>query len=261
MNMSIDSDRNGLAPPPIGRDMALFLDADGTLLEIAETPSAVVVSAETRRLLQGLLAAFGGAVAIVSGRPIADIDRIFRIPALPLAGLHGLEWRDGTGSFDAWRGLPSLKPLKDQIGRFAAPLDGVLVEDKGGTIAVHFRRVPSAAGKVQAFLADLTAGRDDLVLLNGKMVTEIKPAGIDKGHAIQRFMAAPPFVGRRPVFAGDDVTDERGFAVVNGLGGLSVRVGNNADTAARYRLPDVSALHRWLRVGAEPADAENRRRG
>jgi len=252
--MSIDSDRNGLAPPVIGRDSALFLDADGTLLEIAETPTAVVCPVATQRLLQDLFAALDGAVAIVSGRPITDIDRIFGLPALPVAGLHGLEWRNATGVVDASRDLPPMTSLKDRIACFAGLRQGVTVEDKGGTIAVHFRQEPSAADEVQGFLAGLVTDRDDLELLSGKMVVELKPSGIDKGHAIERFMSAAPFADRRPVFAGDDVTDETGFAVVNRLGGLSIHVGDGAGTAARYRLEAVPALHRWLRDSLESLD-------
>ena len=259
--MSIDRSRIDQPPPAIGRDAALFLDADGTLLEIAGTPSAVHGDAATRHLLEELLGAFGGAVAVVSGRPIADIDRIFNLPALPVAGLHGLEWRDATGAVRGPVDLPPVRPLKDRIESFAAAVKGIQVEDKGATIAVHYRQSPEAGDETHAFLANLIRNRDGLTLLHGKMVVEVKPSGIDKGIAIERFMAAPPFVGRRPVFAGDDVTDERGFAVVNGLGGLSVRIGPNADTAAQFRLPDVSALHCWLRDSLATAGPELRRRG
>jgi len=260
MYMSIDRDRID-QPPAIGRDAALFLDADGTLLEIAGTPSAVRSDTATRRLLEELQGTLGGAVAVVSGRPIADIDRIFEMSALSVAGLHGLEWRDATGAVRRPVDLPPVSPLKDRIESFAASCKGILVEDKGATIAVHYRHAPEAGDKTHAFLTDLIRDRDGLTLLHGKMVVEVKPSGIDKGRAIERFMAAAPFAGRRPVFAGDDVTDELGFVMVNDLGGLSVRVGENADTAARYRLPDVSALHRWLRDSVDSADPNYRRRG
>ena len=259
--MSID--RDGIDQPPlaVGRDAALFLDADGTLLEIAETPSAVRGDAAMRHLLKKLQVLLGGAVAVVSGRPIADIDRIFNIPGLFVAGLHGLEWRDAAGMVRRPDDLPPVSPLKDRIDSFAASCKGILVEDKQATIAVHYRHAPEAGDKTYAFLADLIRDRDGLSLLHGKMVVEVKPSGIDKGSAIARFMAAVPFAGRRPVFAGDDVTDEMGFVTVNDLGGISVRIGNNTDTAARCRLPDVAALRRWLRESVDSADPKYRRRG
>jgi trehalose 6-phosphate phosphatase len=263
MHMSIDRDRIDQSPPAVGRDAALFLDADGTLLEIAQTPSAVHGDEATRNLLENLQGMLSDAVAVVSGRPIADIDRIFRIPSLSIAGLHGLEWRDATGTVRRPVDLPPVGPLKDRIESFAASCKGMLVEDKGATIAVHYRHVPEAGARTYAFLADLIRDCEGLTLLHGKMVVEVKPSGIDKGRAIERFMAAAPFAGRRPVFAGDDVTDELGFVMVNGLDGLSVRIGNsdtNVETAARYRLPDVSALHRWLRDSVVSADRKIWRR-
>ena len=259
--MSIDKGGIDQPPPAFGRDAALFLDADGTLLEIAETPSAVRGDAAMRRLLENLQGMLGDAVAVVSGRPIADIDRIFDMPALSVAGLHGLEWRDATGRVRRPNHLPPVSLLKDRIDRFAASCKGILVEDKQATIAVHYRHAPEAGETTYAYLADLIRDCDGLTLLHGKMVVEVKPSGIDKGSAIDRFMAAAPFAGRRPVIAGDDVTDETGFVAVNDLGRISVRIGDDADTAARYRLPDVSALHRWLRDSVEPAHPGCRRHG
>lgn len=246
MNMSIDTGGAGQSPPAIGGDAALFLDVDGTLLEIAPTPSSVRIGADLRRLLGALLPALGGAVALVSGRAIADVDRLFRMPALPVAGLHGLERRDAAGHVRRYCDAASVAPLQRPIADFANARDGITVEDKGATIAVHYRRAPDMAQAVSAFLSQLIHGRDDFVLLRGKMVVEVKPAGIDKGCAIEQFMEAPPFSGRRPVFAGDDVTDEPGFAAVNARGGDSIWVGGDAATAARYRLADVASVHRWL---------------
>ena len=128
---------------------------------------------------------------------------------------------------------------------------GVVIEDKTHAIAVHYRQAPTVKAKARAEVRRLVEGRPDLQILDGKMVFEIKSCGIDKGTAIKAFMAEPPFVGRTPIFLGDDITDEDGFAIVNDLGGHSIRVGGRAKTAARFRLPNVTAVIEWLNWLAE----------
>jgi trehalose 6-phosphate phosphatase len=226
---------------------ALFLDIDGTLLEIAETPMSVRVEPGTIELLGRLQERLGGALALISGRPIADVDRLFAPLRLPVAGQHGTERRDGDGRFHRHDApLIALDRLRDAIARFAATTPGVLVEDKGLSIAVHYRRAPLYASRIREFLEEALRGSDDdLGLQAGKMVLEVKPTGRNKGTAIAEFMAEPPFAGRIPAFLGDDVTDEFGFEVVSGRGGFSVKIGDG-ETGAPWRLEGVAATRSWL---------------
>ena len=226
---------------------AFFLDFDGTLVEIAEHPAWVDVDPDLLSLVAALHRAAAGAVAIVSGRPIADIDRLFEPIRLPAAGQHGAEWRDASGSLHRQaldeRGLATLRAAaREWRQRFPE----LVVEDKGLSIAFHFRRQPAMAAELEALLSERIErlGRS-FQLQRGKMVLEAKPTGIDKGRAIHRFLDDPPFRGRQPVFIGDDATDEHGFALVNSLGGLSVKVGPGA-SVARGRLNDVDAVRAWL---------------
>lgn len=141
---------------------------------------------------------------------------------------------------------PALDNIRPQLRNFAAHNDGILLEDKGAALALHYRLAPSAEEAARLLIDRLIADRDDLHYLAGKMVFEIKPRAVDKGVAISCFMNEPPFSGRMPVFLGDDVTDEDGFRIVNSAGGISIRVGGVAVTAAQYGLPNVDSVHDWL---------------
>jgi trehalose 6-phosphate phosphatase len=233
--------------PPYAADCAFFLDIDGTLLEIAETPDAVRTGAADYRLLERLHAAAGGAVALVSGRTLAMIDALFAPLKLPAAGQHGYERRDGAGRrrrhrFDAAR----LRPVAAVLRDFASRHPGVVFEDKGASVALHYRLAPElrdAAHEQALAAAALLPGQVEVQ--PGKMVWEVKPAGAHKGMAIDEFMRELPFRGRLPVYLGDDLTDEDAFRAVNRLGGQSIKVGAG-ETAARYRLPDPAAARAWL---------------
>jgi len=228
-------------------DWALFCDVDGTLLEIAETPDAVRVSDRLRRAIEHMTQCLDGAVALISGRRIEDLDRLFAPLRLPTAGLHGVERRDGAGRFHRLADPAEMEPLRPELRAFAEAMPGILLEDKGATLALHYRGVPAQAAAAQALVTRLTAGRlDRLRVLHGKMVIEIKPRVAHKGEVISAFLREPPFLGRRPVFLGDDVTDEDGFRVVNDLDGLTIRIGEAGRTHARYRLPSVDAVLVWL---------------
>jgi trehalose 6-phosphate phosphatase len=228
---------------------AYFFDVDGTLLEIKPRPEDVVADACLRVLLTDLAAAASGALGLVSGRAIDDLDRIFAPLTFPAVGLHGAEIRfpDGArcsssdGAMDCVR-----RPLTD----FVAAHPGLRLEDKGAALAVHFRQTPERAGMVLKFLATL-AGRNGLAIQKGKMVAELKEAHHAKSTGIAALLAAPPFSGRKPVFIGDDLTDESGFLFVNAQDGISVRAGPAATaTHARYVLRDPgevrAELHRLL---------------
>lgn len=233
--------------PPYTRDSAFFLDIDGTLLDIAETPEAVHAEAADCRLLERLHAAAGGAVALISGRTLAKIDELFAPLKLPAAGQHGFERRDGEGRrrrhrFDATR----LRPLAALLRQFAHEHPGVVFEDKGASVALHYRLAPALRDTAHAqALAAAAMLPGEVEVQPGKMVWEVKPAGAHKGMAIEEFMRELPFRDRLPVFLGDDLTDEDGFQVVNRLGGHSIKVGAGA-SAARWRLSDPAAARAWL---------------
>jgi trehalose 6-phosphate phosphatase len=238
-------------PPPGLRidEIALFLDVDGTLVEIEREPGAVHVPERLCRILADLLSVGDGALALVSGRSLAQIDRLFAPLCLSAAGLHGLERRNLlTGVVRSEPDPAILAPARQRLERFAGRHPGVLLEDKGLTLALHYRNAPGIEHDAKALVqAVVAASGGALVVLEGKMVLELKPPGCDKGEAIAAFMAEPPFRGRRPVFAGDDVTDEAGFATINRLGGISIRIGADLrPTAARYAHQDVSSMQDWL---------------
>jgi trehalose 6-phosphate phosphatase len=242
-------------PPGLDREAALLLDVDGTLLEIAPRPELVEIPAELPDLLRRLASQRDGALALISGRPIADLDRLFRPWHGAAAGLHGIERRrpDGspgeTGHSEADRAAAAaLDRLRPQLQVLAEGWPGVWLEDKGRTLALHYRAAPEAAAAIRDAAEGLLREVDDaLRLIAGKMVVEFQPRHHSKGGAIAAFMAEPPFRGRVPVFLGDDTTDEAGFAEVNRRGGLSIRIGApSSDTAAAYALASVRAALDWL---------------
>lgn len=231
---------------------AFFLDIDGTLVDIADTPGGVSVEPRLLDTVRRLHAAAGGALALISGRPVAGVDRLFSPLCLPIAGQHGAERRDAAGAAHAHSPRAAqMGALRRCVVAWAEAVPGVLIEDKGLSLAVHYRQAPHLGGAVQHALREcLERFGDEFRLQQGKMVLEVKPAGKDKGTAIMEFMQEAPFAGRVPVFVGDDITDEPGFAVVDSLGGYSVKVGLGPPDA-RWRMPDVAAVRRWLRALAE----------
>lgn len=235
------------APPPAERNWAYFLDVDGTLIPIADTPNAVTVDALLTGLLARLHEESGGALALVSGRAIADLDKRLGMLCLPLSGQHGLEWRDAKGRTCSHAVAPvGTERALQALSTIVARHPGLVLEDKGLTLALHYRLAPhlaSYAHRVMAQFARDSGGR--LGMQRGKCVAEIKPAGVDKGTAVAAYLAEPPFRGRRPVFIGDDVNDEAGFAEVNRQGGISIKVGKGR-SCARFRLRDVAAVRAWL---------------
>jgi len=233
--------------PPFAAGWAFFLDVDGTLLDHADHPGAVRVGPELRILLEGLSAAAGGALALISGRSVEDIDRLFAPLRPATAGQHGTERRSAGGAIH--RHAPPLERLARAAAglvRLTAAHEGLVFENKGMTLALHYRQAPQlhalAEGEMRRLAAALAG---EFELQAGKFVFELKPSGKDKGSAIAEFMAEAPFAGRVPVFLGDDLTDEYGFAVVNGAGGHSIKVGPG-ESGARWRLADAAAVRHWL---------------
>lgn len=232
-------------PPSPSPDWAYFLDVDGTLLEIAETPADVKVDTCLLDLIAQLYRRSTGAAALVSGRSLTDLDALLALPRLPMAGQHGLERRDAAGRLWMHAAPPAAKcAIKEALAPVLACHPRLLLEDKGLTLALHYRQALHLAGYVHRLMGQLAAAAG-LELQRGKRVVEVKPAGIDKGTAIAEYMLEPPFLGRIPVFIGDDLNDEHGFAEVNRLDGISIKVGHAA-SCARYRLPDVAAVRSWL---------------
>jgi len=226
---------------------ALFLDFDGTLVDLAEQPHLVVVPAGLVKTLGALAGHLDGALAVVSGRPIGQLDDFLRPLQFPAAGVHGAERRGADGQTT----LLATEPLDDverAARALAAQHAGLLVESKRGSVALHYRQAPDLSDLCLATL-QAAAASPGLALLHGKMVIEVKPAGVNKGRAIEDFMREPPFAGRLPLFVGDDVTDEAGFASVQGLGGVGVKIGRGP-TLATHRIDGPQQFRDQLRAVA-----------
>lgn len=240
-------------PPSLNDACALFLDVDGTLLDFAVQPDRVSLPAGALPIIQAISDRLQGAVALVSGRPLEQLDRLFAPLQLPAAGLHGHQYR-GAAASGRQETSPALDRFKREAARFAGEYPGVAVEDKGSHVALHWRAAPQAADYVRAFAETLIGNIEGYRLQPGDHVVELVPAHVDKGRAVVTMMREPPFRGRTPVFVGDDLTDEYGFEAAHQLGGWSVLVGERETSHARYALADPAAVHVWLRAQC-PADA------
>jgi trehalose 6-phosphate phosphatase len=232
----------------------LFLDVDGTLLELADHPGAVFVEPALIPLLDRLRAIANGAIALVSGRTIADLERLFPDPKLPLAGLHGCERRDARGTLHvAPVAIEQLADVRAGLERLVARHPGLMLEDKGAGLALHFLRARELEHELRAEVALLaTPLVPRFALLDGHAVIEIKPAAHTKDSAVMAFMDEEPFRGRQPIFIGDDQTDYGGFAAVRRFGGLAIAVGSRVKS--EWWLPDPVTVRRWL---TQLADAAN----
>jgi len=242
------SDPPMLPPPPVAllEGASLFLDFDGTLVDLVERPDAVVVDDALLGLLGGLGALYSGRLAIISGRSIAQLDSLLGPVAqqFALSGSHGSEHR--------WNGIlahPVRPAALDEVTRameiFAVDHPGTLVEAKSFGVALHYRLKPED-GAAAAALADRLGKAHGLTVQPGKMMIELRVAGGDKGAAVRRMMTRAPMAGTRPLVLGDDQTDESAFAAAEGLGGAGILVGPPRETAARYRLPGVGEVRAWL---------------
>jgi trehalose 6-phosphate phosphatase len=234
------------SPDIANHHWAWFLDVDGTLLEIEARPDLVSADSRLLSLLDRLINAYGGAVALISGRSLKQLDEIFDGSNIAAAASHGLERRLPDGPVEKTADeIPA--QLVDRITAFAEQHEGLVVEQKPFSIGVHYRKRPELEGAVVHAMEKINEELDnDSKLMRGKMVVEIVPEVANKGSAIRWFMGTAPFKGRLPVFVGDDLTDEYGFAVVNELGGMSIRVGRSADSAAKWQLDNVADLRCWL---------------
>ncbi|MEG6510225.1 trehalose-phosphatase [Methyloligella sp. 2.7D] len=214
---------------------AFFIDFDGTLVAIAERPDLVVVEPRALELLKALYERFDGAVAIQTGRSLAVIDDFLKPLKLPVAAEHGSVRRDVSGEVHrGFAGKESIETAAERLAPVAEAHEGLLLERKESSIALHYRRRPELEGLCREAVSEALKGLAHVQLLEGKMVLEIKAEGLDKGRSLKAFMEEEPFKGRIPVMIGDDVTDEYGFDAANALGGLSIKIGDG-ETKAKYR--------------------------
>ncbi len=227
---------------------ALFLDLDGTLAAIVAKPGDTIIDSRRNRLLALLGKRLDGRLAIVSGRTIAEVDRILEASVAAVAGVHGLERRTAAGAWLTTHPHPRLAEVRAILEALAQTRDGLLVEDKGLSVALHYRGAPEAEASIRELGKEL-ASHTGLVVQQGSLVIELRTPGPDKGDAIEAFMSEPPFAGSQPLFFGDDLTDEHGFAVVERMGGTGILVGTPRQTEASRQIPNVESVLDWLQAG------------
>lgn len=236
-------------PPAIDpRTHALFLDFDGTLVDLVDDPDDVALAADRVARLEEMSERLSGALAIVSGRRIADLDRFLAPLAFAAAGVHGLERRrrpDGETEFLLQP--EALDPVRDALAPTLEANQRLRLEDKGTALVLHYRTAPDLAAAAKSAMRHAVEGRVDLVVMDGDNIVEVHPAGMDKGRALADFLSAPPFKGRIPVYLGDDTTDEFALKSVSEQGGVAIKVGSK-ESVAEYRLADVADVHHWLDV-------------
>lgn len=255
--MTQAADTHARYPTLSGGQYAFFFDVDGTLAAIQSRPEAVFIPEQVIAQLQQLSALSQGALALVSGRPIEQLDALAAPWYGPAAGVHGAERRDAKGNLQRIS-LPVEveQSLRTELQDAMASWPGTQLEVKGMAFALHYRQAMQHEQDVMRLAEQSVKRFPGLALQPGKCVVEIKPAGIDKGAAISDFMEQPPFAGRTPVFIGDDLTDEKGFLAVNARQGVSIKVGEGS-TQAHYRLHDVDAVYGWLERTLLLSDQDN----
>ncbi|MFD1744717.1 trehalose-phosphatase [Rhizobium helianthi] len=233
---------------------ALFLDIDGTLIDLAETPDGVSTPPGLVENLDRLSQRLGGALALVTGRNLPFADQLFAPLSLPIAGLHGAERRRTDGTLDLVEEDDAFQTLKRSLTRVTVDWEGVIIEDKGAAVAAHFRQAPQWEQSLEAVMASaLEAAGPGYTLQRGKMVIEIRPSRASKGAAVRAFLEEAPFAGRKPITIGDDLTDEAMFKVANDLGGMSIRVGEADQTEAQAIISSAVHLRQILAQLAQPS--------
>lgn len=236
-----------LAAPPLDmlEGSSLFLDFDGTIVEIAETPDAVIIEDRLRALLAHLLVRLNDRLAVVTGRDAAEVRRLLELPEISVAGSHGVEFHLSNGEIIAPPRAAALDIVAVELRSFASCRPGLLVESKPYGCALHYRQRPEAE-LVCRQVAGMLAERHGLDLQTGKMVVELRAAEGNKGSAVRQLMMQPQMAGTRPIFIGDDDTDEQGFLAAKHLGGAGILVGAPRRSEAVYGLPGVSETLEWL---------------
>jgi trehalose 6-phosphate phosphatase len=253
-DMSSDEDNSpDVVPVPAAlvphlNQTAILLDIDGTLLDLAPTPREVWVPPGLSKTLNRLLVRTSGALAFVSGRSLNDIDLIFAPDQFPGVGGHGAEMRVGADSESVATHAPPMdKELKRRLAVIAKLSPGILLEDKGYSLALHYRLAPHAEKAIYAAVSLIRADLPNapIEVLPGKCVCEIKHSGFNKATGVRELMTHEPFKGRRPLFVGDDVTDEAVFSIMPEIGGMAFSVGRRAKGVAGY-FDDPSDVRAWL---------------
>ena len=234
--------------PGLTPDTALFLDFDGTLVEIASQPQDVLVPSGLGRTLAALHKQLGGALALVSGRRLLDLDGFLAPLQLPAAAEHGAQRRDGQGRMSS-APATDLREVRQAAQELAAQYPALVLEQKELALSLHYRQAPELETLCLRVMRAALAGNTGLALMQGKCVIDLRPAGVSKGTAIAAFMTEAPFAGRVPVFAGDDVTDEDGFEQVLRMGGHAIKIGAGP-SLARLRCHSVAAFADWLETSA-----------
>jgi trehalose 6-phosphate phosphatase len=227
-------------------EWCLFLDVDGTLIELTDSPLETCADPGLKTLLGDVAERLGGAVALVSGRSIEYLDALFAPLRLPAAGLHGVERRKASGAVHGASFVDAqLDRARTALTALVRAHPGTLLEDKGRTIAVHFRMAPQSEPAVlEAVRASAAQLGNNYHIQGGNMMLEIKPRGFSKASAIKAFMQEPPFSGRKPVFVGDDLTDQDGFKTVEDQGGISIAVGDRV--RGQFHFGNAAAVRSWL---------------
>lgn len=227
--------------------LAIFTDFDGTLVELAETPDGIDVPENLAHQLEQTARELDSAFAVLTGRQIADIDRFLSPLVLPIAGAHGTQRRRADGMVEAID--PASLDGAEAIARAVEPLvqahPTLILEVKQGAVALHFRQAPELETAVRQAMQEAVDANEHFTLVPGKMVFEARPRGVSKGDALRAFMLEEPFIGRTPIFIGDDVTDEDGFIAAQELGGVGIKLGDG-DTVARMRIADVGSVRALL---------------
>jgi trehalose 6-phosphate phosphatase len=229
-------------------EWALFIDIDGTLLDMAPTPDAVVVPRGLVHVLAALARKFDGAVALSTGRRVADADHLLAPLQLATSGVHGTEVRRRAGGETAMLAGPAPPDLVRAVKAAAGLFPGVLVEQKAAAVAVHYRSAPDAGAPLEVELARIVGAREGTVLRRGRKVLEIVPAGYSKGTALRWLMQLSPFRGRRPVMIGDDECDEAALAAAQHMGGLGLRVAGEHFARECSDFDGVADVRAWLRA-------------
>nr|WP_314258170.1 trehalose-phosphatase [uncultured Devosia sp.] len=239
----IDASHHAAVP-----QLAIFTDFDGTLVEIAETPDGVRVDDTLTTQLERAMRELDSAFAVITGREIADIDNFLAPLHLPVAGAHGTQRRRADGFVETVdpAAILGAEEIAQTIQPLLAANPSLLLEPKEGSVSVHFRQAPELEGAVRTAMEEAVMGVPDFTLVPGKMVIEARPRGVNKGDALRAFMREEPFLGRTPIFIGDDTSDEDAFIAAQDLGGVGIKLGDG-ETAARMRIPDVASVHALIR--------------
>jgi trehalose 6-phosphate phosphatase len=238
------------------RKIAVLLDVDGTLLDLADTPHGVAVPQRLKHALKALELQSGGATSFVSGRSMADLDLLFAPLSLAAVAGHGAELRARAGGMSQRYEAVIPADLRRRLKQFGATQEGLIVEDKGYSLALHYRLVPQSGVSVHAAAVAICAEYPQYALdvLAGKFVVEVKPSGFNKGTGIRELMKSAPFHGRRPIFIGDDVTDEAAFAVLPEFDGIGFSVGRELPGVAGF-FQTPSDVRDWLYRVADTVEA------